>query len=125
MKLHKSSNKTSDDTELSTKVKDTRLDRLQKQAERVNRATAIIDELRSSERQNKVRQLEHKASRAARTRKHQLLGEAVDRLLDLGAIDGDKIIQELDSRLISSIDRQLISSIDRQLFNLSPRYRNR
>jgi hypothetical protein len=123
MKQQKSLNKTSDNIEFttdgrtSTQVKDVLADRVQKRSERVKKATAIIDDLRSSNKQIKVRQLEHKACRAARTRKHQLLGEAVDRLLDLGAIDGDKIIQELDSRLINSIDRQLC--------NLSPRGKSR
>jgi hypothetical protein len=122
MKLQKSPNKTSDNLEFtidgrtSTKVKDV-LTRVRKRSERVKKATAIIDELRSSKRQNKVHQLEHKASRSGRMRKHQLLGEAVDRLLDLGAIDGDKIIQELDSRLINLLERQL--------FNLSPRGKSR
>lgn len=39
----------------------------------------LINDFKIIKKQNEIRQLEYKASRAARKRKHQLLGEAVDR----------------------------------------------
>ena len=85
MKRQNFPNKTSNNIELTTygqtsnKVKDVRADRLEKRSERVKKAIAIINDLRNSKKQNEIRQLEYKASRAARKQKHQLLGEAVDR----------------------------------------------